>query len=426
MLRIEPLPLKDQKNFYALPHRKRECGGAHDVHCFVDKPLVEFERVMEYTGFELRYVKSGANGHTFFASKDGGATRCAVKIVPYPAEGYGDSIDDAAHPVNVEVLMLRLLSQYVTDGRCPHVVAPFITFNTPAESFVRYVAARGLRYTERGAKESHPLAEQPAYKKFVERVQSGALRGTLSVLFSEWADRGDLLDYLKSNYLSMQPLVWKVLFFQIVAMLACIQQKFPNFKHNDLKANNVLVKTDSSGHRSYKYTIYGKSYMIPNVGLCVKFWDFDFSCIQSVIDNRKLDQPWAARMNITPKKNLYYDLHFFFNSLKHFVPALKCRSKRVPAEVFQFIDSVVPADELVKCHVTRERVRVPREVVEEVPRSKMDSVTGEFVTAIERRCTKKTVTEMKTKPTYRMIGNFVYTHPEMLLTHSPYFAEFRL
>lgn len=425
MFRLEPLPLKDQKNFYALPHRESACSGAHDMRCYVHKPLLEFEQVMERIGFSLQYIKSGANGHTFYASKPDG-TRCAVKIVPYiKSKKYPESIDDVSNPVNVEILMLRLLSQYVTDERCPHIVAPITTFNTPADSFIQYISAHQLQHVDRVKKVSKPLDQHAAYQEFVKKVRSGAFHGTLSVLFSEWADRGDLLDYLKANYLQMEPIVWKVLFFQIVAMLACIQQNFPNFKHNDLKANNILVKSDTSRHKYYKYTIFGKKYMFPNIGLCIKFWDFDFSCIPSVVDNRKLELSWTKDLSITSEKNRYYDLHFFFNSLMHFFPPLKRRSERVPAEVFEFIHSVVPRDNLVQCHVNRETVRVHKTEVTGVPCNRIDSITGEFITTVNKKKHTKMVTEVRSKPTYRMIGKIEYIYPEMLLKHSPYFEEFR-
>ena len=35
---------------------------------------------------------------------------------------------------------------------------------------------------------------------------------------------------------------WRVIFFQIISVLAVIHKKYPNFRHNDLKANNILLQ----------------------------------------------------------------------------------------------------------------------------------------------------------------------------------------
>ena len=63
----------------------------------------------------------------------------------------------------------------------------------------------------------------------------------LVYLISEWANNGDLLDYLRKNYKSLGLKEWRVLIFQILSVLAIIQAKYPSFRHNDMKANNVLI-----------------------------------------------------------------------------------------------------------------------------------------------------------------------------------------
>lgn len=426
MLPIDPLPLKEEKNVYKLPHRKpaHDASTPHNIHCYIHKPMRDFKDLMEYVGFSLRYVKSGANGHTFYASCADG-TKCAIKIVPYSKSKKSD-IDDPTNPVNVEILMLRLLSQYITNERCPHVIAPIITFNTPITSFIDYISSNNIHYYNKFSREVKPLREQPSYMQFLKNYSNNYYHDTLSVLVSEWADKGDFLDYLKENYLSFTETTWKVLFFQIVVMLACIHQNFPDFKHNDLKANNILVTSNKSPYKSYKYLIHDKYYLIPNIGCTIKFWDFDFSSITSVIDNKKLEYSWAADLNITPTRCRYYDLHYFFNSLPHFFTPLKEKTDEIPDSVYAFISRVVPPGKMLPCKVKKEVVQRQKPVIKEYPISKLDPTTGKFITVVQKKQVMKTVTETKSKPTYRLSARVEFTYPQFLLMNDEFFAEFRV
>ena len=91
--------------------------------------------------------------------------------------------------------------------------------------------------------------------------------------------------------------------------------KFPDFKHNDMKANNILVTTNNINKKWYLYNINHQKYYIPIINIQIQLWDFDFSCIKNIIENSKVNTKWANASNITSKRNRYYDIHYFFNSL---------------------------------------------------------------------------------------------------------------
>lgn len=428
---IDVLPLKEENKIYKLPHRKQhDPSSPHTVHCYIDKPVCDFAEIMDCVGFKLRYVKSGAYGHTFHASSLDGKTQVAIKIVPYcKGKRSLDDIDDPKNPVNVEILMLRLLSQYVTNERCPHIVAPIITFNTPIHSFIDYISNNNFHYFDKNAKVSKPLSEQSSYKEFLLKQKKGYYHDTLSVLISEWADRGDFLEYLQANYLEFTETTWKVLFFQIVAMLACIQQNFPNFKHNDLKANNILIKSNHASNRfkCYKYCIYNRYYLIPNIGISIKFWDFDFSSIESVIDNAKLEFKWAKDLGISSVANRYADLHYFFNSLIHFFDPLKKKNDSIPESVFAFINRIIPSDKVLRCRTKEEVHESNKKVIEEVPRTWFDHASQKWITTIQKKEVVKKVKEVRKKPTFRMESlTLEYMSPEMLLKTDEFFQEFRV
>jgi serine/threonine protein kinase len=113
-----------------------------------------------------------------------------------------------------------------------------------------------------------------------------------------------------------------VLFFQVISTLAVIQSKYPSFRHNDLKANNILVHKINKKNQKFSYRIVRCDYIVPNIGFQLKLWDYDFACIPNVINNAKVEAEWTTKINIKPEQNRYYDIHYFFNTLsrKGFFP----------------------------------------------------------------------------------------------------------
>lgn len=200
-----------------------------------------------------------------------------------------------------------------------------------------------------GLTEKDDKGEDTKYAEFIKKYKAGELYDEVSILISEWANMGDFLDFLRKNYSTITLIQWKVFLFQIISTLAVIQFKFPAFRHNDMKANNILIHKFELGEgqtinvsRS-KYKVCGKTYRIPKIGYQLKLWDFDFACIPGIVDNEKVSQNWTKNINVTPVQNRYYDIHYFFNTLlrKGFIPDLLTNEK-VPIELKQFMDRIIP------------------------------------------------------------------------------------
>ena len=304
-----------------------------DTKDVLKKKNLDFSDVMNKIGGKLVYVKSGSTGHTFrgFNPQNKNDPHFAVKIVGYPKrENYG-MYDDVRRPENAELNMLKVLSYFVINNQTPHLVLPIGTFNTDINPF--------LSLTDQG------VVNDKKYSQFINRYKKGELYDKVSILISEWADGGDLLEYIKKNKDEMTVREWRVLFFQILSALSVIQSKYPGFRHNDLKANNILIQKIGSRNRNnkFKYKINNKTYVIPNIGIQVKIWDFDFACIKGIVDNTKVDAKWTDKININSKMNRYYDLHYFFNTLtrKGFFPEF-WKSKSVPKAVKEFVRRIIP------------------------------------------------------------------------------------
>jgi len=325
-------------------HVENRTNG-YDIRNIMAKKYLDFNRLINEIGGKLLYIKSGSTGHTFKGNiyNNDGTTELfnyAVKVVAYPIrENYGD-VNDIKRPENAELMMLRVLSYFVVNGQTPHIVLPIGTFNTSIKPFI--------------ALAKNNIVDNKKYDQFVKRYKQSEYHDEVSILISEWANGGDLLDYIRNNYQTMKLRDWRTIFFQIISVLVVIQNKYPGFRHNDLKANNILVQKIDSRKKNnyflYKLNIdSGKhEFLVPNIGIQIKMWDFDFACIPGIVDNSKVTSDWTDKINVRPVKNRYYDLHYFFNTLtkKGFFPEF-WEAKEIHRSVKQFVKDIIP-DKYIK------------------------------------------------------------------------------
>ena len=188
----------------------------------------------------------------------------------------------------------------------------------------------------------------------------------MSILVSEWANGGDLLDYIRKNYKKLKVAEWRTIFYQILSVLAIIHARYPTFRHNDMKANNILIHfTDTENAQDkFLYKINGQTYIVPNIGFQIKLWDFDFACIPGIVDNAKVDAEWTDKINIKPEQNKYYDIHYFFNTLirKGFFPEF-LTAEEIPQKVKDFVIRVVPEKYQSGKHISdRGRILINTEI----------------------------------------------------------------
>ena len=309
---------------------------SEDIRDLMPKKYIDFSKAITELGGKLLYIKSGSTGHTFkgvyppLADGTNDLRKSyAVKIVAYPKkENYGDMYN-IKRPENAELMMIKLLSQFVRKSETPHIVLPIATFNTSIKPFLSLAKSN--------------LVESKKFDQFLEKYQNGEYYQNVSVLISEWANGGDLLDYLRKNYKSFKIRHWRTIFYQFLSVLAIIQAKYPAFRHNDLKANNLLINLIDMSKKKYKYIINGQLYIVPNIGFQIKLWDFDFACIPKLVNNSKVEAEWTNKINITPHQNRYYDVHYFFNTLsrKGFFPEFWTEPE-IPEKVKEFVNRIVP------------------------------------------------------------------------------------
>jgi hypothetical protein len=321
-----------------------------DIRELLPKKYLDFNKAIKDLGGKLLYIKSGSTGHTFKGvyppPNNENKSNYAVKIVAYPRkENYGDMFN-VKRPENAELMMIRLLSTFVRKKQTPHIILPITTFNTSIKPFITLPKDN--------------IVNNKKFDQFVKKYKKGEYYENVSVLISEWANSGDLLDYIKKHYQTFQTKHWRGIFFQLLSVLAIIQNKYPSFRHNDLKANNLLVHKipTSKTNNKFKYKINGQIYIVPSIGFQLKLWDFDFACIPGIVDNSKVDAEWTSKINIDPVQNRYYDVHYFFNTLtkRGFFPEF-WEEDKVPQKVRDFVKRVVPNKYASGKHVS-ERGRI--------------------------------------------------------------------
>lgn len=309
---------------------------SEDIRDLMPKKYIDFSKAIAELGGKLLYIKSGSTGHTFkgvYSPLENGLPDprkpYAVKIVAYPKkENYGDMYN-IKRPENAELMMIKLLSQFVRKCETPHIVLPIATFNTSIKPFLSLAKSN--------------LVESKKFDQFLERYNKGEYYQNVSVLISEWANGGDLLDYLRLHFRTFKIRHWRTIFYQFLSVLAIIQAKYPSFRHNDLKANNLLINIIDMSKKKYKYIINGQTYIVPNIGFQIKLWDFDFACIPGIVNNSKVESDWTTKINISPHQNRYYDVHYFFNTLtrKGFFPEFWTEPE-IPEKVKEFVNRIVP------------------------------------------------------------------------------------
>ena len=322
----------------------------------LNKKILDVKELFASMNVKLKYLKSGTTGHTFKAiSSSDKNIAFAVKVCAYPKDEYG-SMNNISRPENTEIRMLKLLSGFVIKRCTPHFVLPIGTFNTSITNFIK-VPHNVIDLTDK---------KNQMYKNFISRYKNDEFEDFVSVLISEWCNGGDLLDYIRKNYKTMDLRCWVVICFQILFTLALLHNKYPSFRHNDMKANNILVQltdiTKDNTRKAYRYNIGNQKFVIPDINIQIKIWDFDFACIDGVIENNKVNSKWTDKINVSKKENKYYDMHYFFNTLTspRFFPQFY--EGGAPPEIVDFVHRIIPEKYRINSKLVSKKGRIQTDV----------------------------------------------------------------
>ncbi len=223
--------------------------------------------------------------HSIAGTDDRGSTVCVAKLIRDKGRSAGNTLS-AYRSEYVEYLIGKLLwAAVVAPGHSPHVVMTIAT---------RYVSECTTRFI------------------FMEHANGG----TVARYMEELCDIG-------CSDAALEEMLLRIL-FQVVYTMGCIFVIYPDFRHNDLKLDNVLIhnSTPSGMSRYITYNWRGSGFRLLDVGCSVAIGDFDAACIRNVADSYKvtelaLEQPGA---NINTQQDHGSDVFFFLRMLLAFAP----------------------------------------------------------------------------------------------------------
>lgn len=352
--------------------------------------FIKGEKLFDGLNINLEYVSSGATGHIFKAKFNHYLDKeykkekyLAIKFVPYTNE-YED-IHDKNRPENIDFRICFALSEYVKGNTCPHFIIPIFRCLIDIEYLIKRLL---LEKKKKKLSKDHPIVE------FLKRYSKHELTKYVSTLIYEWCDSGNLYSYMKNNFSKFGILDYKNLFFQVIYGVGQIQWHNPQFRHNDLKPDNILVQSyDLPDEKEYwfKYKCADETEFLlpclPNSRVQIMIWDFDFTAIDKKIENYKVKEEWNDKYGVNLKQNRYYDIHFFFTILfSQGFFASKINNNDLPKEVIEFYKRIVP--------------------------SKYRYINGE------------TNKNLSCDDSARLIVDDEYTTPLDILTKDPFFKEF--
>ena len=147
------------------------------------------------------------------------------------------------------------------------------------------------------------------------------------VLFMERADGGSLRDWIQTNFTKLTDADLLKVIRQVLMTLDRILTAYPEFRHNDLYLDNVLMHKGEPKIADFGWSRLKKTGTNPAV-------------------NTALANGTAARFGIGPDTTSRYDMHLFLNELRRFITRLgkfpKTRAfleKYIPIGYREFTDT---------------------------------------------------------------------------------------
>lgn len=278
------------------------------------------KNLVELFGGSLAELGKGSYGTVYKVCFDSNCNDTFVikKILIDDLEIYV-SIENPNRPENVEVEVFKRLNQLLLHRATPNI--PFYMGD-----FI--------------CKEKNEKGKPEYYRYYMAERADGDLRKYIDTILTN--NESDI--YSKLN----KEKIWKSLLFQIISVLHVIQKKYPNFRHNDLHDGNILFfKVEPIGN--FKYIINGITYVIPNVGIRLGIWDFDFASIAGDLDNIKTFYMQSESFGIRCEPNLYTDMHKFVNTIIAKLNIIgesniteTTSTRYIPKVMIEFLNRVVP------------------------------------------------------------------------------------
>jgi hypothetical protein len=169
-----------------------------------------------------------------------------------------------------------------------------------------------------------------------------AIKDDVDILVTEYCKFGHARGYLNKNMYKMNDLDLKIFIFQLMSGIVTLQYHIPNFKHNDMHSENILVgsynlKQKKGVNKYIKYVLFEQEFYVPLREYCVKIYDFD-TIYGKGFKNSKLEDSIYKQVGVTSKNNPVFDYHLSLNSL------FKLEHFNTQKETIKFYEEQVPEE----------------------------------------------------------------------------------
>ena len=260
-----------------------------DIKISIDKwKLICIELLKQVIDSKFQFISSDENTSTFKVYLD--KFPVSLKISSYKDK---DDIKNIKSSYNNDNLFLYLLSQLTLMGT-KHIELPILNFDVYDKDI------------------SNLFNLYPSLKKLKDNNVSNIFSFRLREMFF---DSITLKKYMKDSKCNV-----KVLLFQIIHTLAVIQNKYPNFCHNELNLDNVFLYLKAKEGLHNNYIFRDKKFVVP-CNFDIKICNFEKASLNS-------------------KNNKYFDLHYFLGNVLDSIGNL---SDTCP-KLLDFMDRVIPVE----------------------------------------------------------------------------------
>lgn len=217
---------------------------------------------------------------------------------------------DNTHPAIIEVLVGKKLSSFVSEKKTPHINFTYKGFTCNIEKLKKL---KTIQNSEWFKERIYDIKNNDYYSIFKQKFLKDIM-----ILFNEIADT-DFKKYVLNRYNKNEPLTFiehLSAFFCFCYTMCVVVYNIPNYRHNDIKPNNLLVSLNKNyDENNYiKYIIFGKTFYIPQNEFSIKLHDFDYSYSDEFKNQKIVNYSGLFKeINATPFTNPLYDLHEYMN-----------------------------------------------------------------------------------------------------------------
>ena len=267
-----------------------------------------------------KVLGKGSYGIVFSGCPD---NQCKNKVAVKAITISESILYDVHHPVSIEISFLEELRELYKKDITPHMTLLFFHFFCSLmPNFIDDVHSDD---SDDDSDDSDDDSDNDDDKliSWKEEAQElyldGLINDEIAILVTELANT-DVYKLLMDDKNPLTKLQWEVLLFQVMHIIATLQYHLPGFRHNDFKINNILANTYKPKDGDYiVYKMFGKEFYVPDIGIQLMAWDFDFAGSHKHRNARHTDN-FYKNFGCNEDANPVYDIHLFLNSILIYAP----------------------------------------------------------------------------------------------------------